>query len=241
MEQHSIIVTSTDNNKVGISNTSAHFVGNGDPNSRKISRPSSVIPLPSRRLASTATPTSAVIMYHNNLAGSVSLHNTPRATPIPLSLASPHPHNPRLVPQSGRMSADFLSDGTPVGKPALPDGYGGLYVRKQPVLAGLEPVPTGLNSVPTGPNPVPTGLNPVLLPGSQQPPAFERVSVSPSAKKTPLHYKHPSSSTGQREEVMMDSWWRWWLVGFGSLYRARQKVFPRFREYPQGPVGNHAT
>ena len=188
MEQHSIIVTSTDNNKVGISNSSAQFLGNGDPNSRKISRPSSVIPLSNRRLAS-ATPTSAVIMYHNNIAGSVSLHNTPRATPIPLSLASPQPPNSgRLVPQSGRMSADFLSDGTPVGKPALPDNFGGLYVRKQPLAA------TGL-----------TGQNPVT--GSSQP-AFERVSVSPSAKKTPqlLHYKHPSSSTGQREEVMMDSW-----------------------------------
>ena len=185
MEQHSIIVTSTDNNKVGISNSSAQYLGNGDPNSRKISRPSSVIPLSSRRLAS-ATPTSAVIMYHNNIAGSVSLHNTPRATPIPLSLASPQPPNSRintrLVPQSGRMSADFLSDGTPVGKPALPENFGGLYVRKQPLATGL-----------TG------GLNPVT--GSSQPAAFERVSVSPSAKKTPqlLHYKHPSSSTGQRK------------------------------------------
>ena len=177
MEQHSIIVTSTDNNKVGIFN-SAQFLGNGDPHSRKISRPSSVIPLPNRRLAS-ATPTSSVIMYHNNIAGSVSLHNTPRATPIPLSLASPQPNSGRLVPQSGRMSADFLSDGTPVGKPAIPESCRGLYVRKQPVSTGL------------------TGLNPVLT-GSQ--PVFERVSVSPSAAKKPqLHYKHPSSSTGQRE------------------------------------------
>ena len=203
VEQHSIIVTSTDNNKVGISSSSAQFLGNGDPHSRKLSRPSSVIPLPSRRLAS-ATPTSAVIMYHNNIAGSVSLHNTPRATPVPLSLASPQPNSVRLVPQSGRMSADFLSDGTPVGKPALPESYGGLYVRKQPVSTGLGPVPSGFG-------PVQTGLNPVLS-GSQA--AFERVSVSPSAKKSSsshLHCKHPSSSTGQREnerkEVVMDSSW----------------------------------
>lgn len=200
MEQHSIIVTSTDNNKVGISNPT-QFPGNADQHSRKISRPSSVIPLPSRRLAS-ATPTSAVIMYHNNIAGSVSLHNTPRATPIPLSLASPRPNsgiNQRLGPQSGRMSADFLSDGTPVGKSAFQEACGGLYVRKQPVATGLSPVSSGLG-------PVPTGLNPVLSG------AFERVSVSPSAKKSQLHYKHPSSSTGQREEVMMEWWWyRWWL------------------------------
>ena len=197
MEQHSIIVTSTDNNKVGISSP-AQLLGNGDPHSRKLSRPSSVIPLPSRRLAS-ATPTSAVIMYHNNIAGSVSLHNTPRATPVPLSLASPQPNTGRLVPQSGRMSADFLSDGTPVGKPALPESYGGLYVRKQSVSTGVVPVSTGFGPVPTGLGPVQTGLNPVLS-GSQA--AFERVSVSPSAKKSSshLHCKHPSSSTGQREE-----------------------------------------
>ena len=151
-------------------------------------------------------------MYHNNIAGSVSLHNTPRATPVPLSLASPRPNSGRLVPQSGRMSADFLSDGTPVGKPSLPESYGGLYVRKQPVSTGVVPVSTGFGPVPAGFGPVQTGLNPVLS-GSQA--AFERVSVSPSAKKSSshLHCKHPSSSTGQREnerkEVVMDSsWWR---------------------------------